>query len=66
MTGNSSPAESLVDIRSKLDYEKLGSERFIRRPGLDKFRRNPIFPVNTLQIIRGVIAAQREGAFSKY
>ena len=66
MTGNRSPAESLVGIRNKPEYEKLESERFIRRHGLDKFRRNPFFPVNTLQIMRGAIAAQREGVFSKY
>jgi len=66
LTGNRSPAESLAGIENKPDYENLESERFIARHGLSAFRRNPFFPVNTLQIMRGAIAAKREGIFEKY
>lgn len=66
LTGNRSPAESLAGIENKPGYENLESERFIARHGLSAFRRNPFFPVNTLQIMRGAIAAKREGIFEKY
>jgi 2-hydroxychromene-2-carboxylate isomerase len=65
-TGNRSPAESLQGIRNKPEYERLETERFIRRHGISSFRRNPFFPVNTLQIMRGAVAAQRAGVFEAY
>ena len=40
--------------------------RFLERHGIDDYRPNPHFPVNTLQIMRGAIAAQREGCFERY
>jgi 2-hydroxychromene-2-carboxylate isomerase len=65
-TGNRSPAESLHGIRNKPEYERLETERFIRRHGITEFRRNPFFPVNTLQIMRGAVAAEMDGAFAAY
>jgi 2-hydroxychromene-2-carboxylate isomerase len=44
----------------------LETERFIRRHGISTFRRNPFFPVNTLQLMRGVVAAEAEGVFWSY
>jgi 2-hydroxychromene-2-carboxylate isomerase len=66
LTGNRSPAESLAGVRNKPDYERLETARFIKRHGIDKFRQNPFFPVNTLTIMRGAIAAQRLGVFERY
>jgi 2-hydroxychromene-2-carboxylate isomerase len=63
---NRSPAESLKDIPLKRDYERLEMRRFIARHGLDRFAMNPHFPVNTLKIMRGAIAAQRLGCFERY
>ena len=34
--------------------------------GSQTYRRNPFFPVNTLTIMRGAIAAQRLGVFERY
>ena len=65
LTNNRSPAESLAGIRNRLDYEWLETDRFVRRHGL-KFARNPFFPVNTLAIMRGAIAAQELGVFMAY
>jgi 2-hydroxychromene-2-carboxylate isomerase len=65
LTNNRSPAESLAGIRNRLDYEWLETDRFIRRHGL-KFARNPFFPVNTLAIMRGAVAAQELGVFGAY
>jgi 2-hydroxychromene-2-carboxylate isomerase len=66
LTGNSSPADYLKGIRNKPDYMALETERFIRRHRITNFRRNPFFPVNTLQLMRGAIAAEAEGVFWPY
>ena len=66
LTGNRSPAESMAGIKNKPEYERLELDRFVRRHGISAYRRNPYFPVNTLQIMRGAAAAQRDGTFEKY
>ena len=66
LTGNSSPANYLKGIRNKGDYMARETERFIRRHGIDNYRRNPFFPVNTLQLMRGAVAAEAEGVFWPY
>jgi 2-hydroxychromene-2-carboxylate isomerase len=66
LTGNSSPADYLKGIRNKPEYMALETERFIRRHGITTFRRNPFFPVNTLQLMRGAVAAQAEDTFWPY
>jgi len=66
LTGNRSPAESLIGIKNKPDYERLETARFIKRHGITSFRQNPFFPVNTLTIMRGAIAAERLDIFEPY
>ena len=65
-TGNQSPATAFAGIKNKLAYDGLEMRRFIERHGLSAFRQNPHFPVNTLQIMRGAIAAQYAGVFEAY
>jgi len=65
-TNNVSPAESLRGIRNKPEYQKLETERFIRRHNVTKFKFNPFFPVNTLMLMRGAVAARFEGVFETY
>jgi 2-hydroxychromene-2-carboxylate isomerase len=66
LTGNVSPAVSLQGIKNKPEYQALETGRFLERHGIADFRPNPHFPVNTLQIMRGAIVAQREGFFERY
>jgi 2-hydroxychromene-2-carboxylate isomerase len=66
LTGNRSPAEAFAGIRNKPEYERLETERFLQRHAITDFRRNPFFPVNTLMLMRGAIAAQRLGVFARY
>jgi 2-hydroxychromene-2-carboxylate isomerase len=66
LTNNRSPVESMAGIKNRLEYEHLERERFIRRHGITTFTTNPFFPVNTLLIMRGAVAAQREGVFARY
>jgi 2-hydroxychromene-2-carboxylate isomerase len=65
-TGNKSPVEAYGHVTSKLAYDRLETERFIRRHGLTKFQFNPFFPVNTLQIMRGATAAKMEDRLMPY
>ncbi len=65
-TGNVSPAESLRGIKNKPEFMAIETRRFIRRHNITSFRQNPFFPVNTLMLMRGVVAAQFEGMFEPY
>ncbi|QOG21923.1 MULTISPECIES: 2-hydroxychromene-2-carboxylate isomerase [Bradyrhizobium] len=65
-TGNLSPAESLRGIKNKPEYNALETQRFLRRHNITKFTVNPFFPVNTLALMRGAVAAEFEGAFEPY
>jgi len=66
LTGNRSPAESLAGIKNKPEYERLETTRFIARHRITDFRWNPFFPVNTLMIMRGAVAAEKLGVFARY
>ncbi len=65
-TGNVSPAISMQGIKNKGEYQQLEMRRFIARNEIDAFAQNPHFPVNTLLIMRGAIAAKRMGCFPRY
>ena len=65
-TNNLSPFESLRGIRNKPEYQALETKRFILRHNITTFRPNPFFPVNTLMLMRGAVAAQFEGLFEPY
>jgi 2-hydroxychromene-2-carboxylate isomerase len=65
-TGNVSPAVSLQGIVNKGAYQGLETRRFLAQHGITDYRSNPYFPVNTLQIMRGAVVAQREGCFERY
>ncbi|WP_315705806.1 MULTISPECIES: 2-hydroxychromene-2-carboxylate isomerase [unclassified Bradyrhizobium] len=65
-TGNMSPFDSLRGVKNKPEYQALETQRFIRRHNITTFRQNPFFPVNTLMLMRGAVAAQFEGVFEPY
>ena len=65
-TGNVSPAVSLQGIKNKGEYQALEMRRFLRAHGITRFAPNPFFPVNTLQIMRGAVVAQRLDWFERY
>lgn len=65
-TNNRSPAQSLAGIKNKPEYERLEMQRFIKRHGINAFKSNPFFPVNTLMMMRGAIAAKSIGVFERY
>ena len=66
LTNNRSPAETNVGIKNKPQYQQLETDRFIRHHGITRYRPNPFFPVNTLMIMRGAVAARKLGVFERY
>lgn len=66
MAGNQSPVMAFANIPNKLAYENLEMRRFIAKHGLGKFTMNPHFPVNTLMLMRGAVAAEVAGVAPAY
>jgi 2-hydroxychromene-2-carboxylate isomerase len=66
LTNNRSPAETNVGIKNKPQYQQLETERFIRQHGIERYKHNPFFPVNTLMLMRGAFAARKLGLFERY
>ncbi|MDX2238471.1 MAG: 2-hydroxychromene-2-carboxylate isomerase [Hyphomonadaceae bacterium] len=65
-TGNQAPMIAFANIKGKREYEALEMTRFIARHKLDRFRLNPHFPVNTLTIMRGLVAAEMDDVGEPY
>ncbi|HEY2710288.1 MAG TPA: 2-hydroxychromene-2-carboxylate isomerase [Caulobacteraceae bacterium] len=65
-TGNQSPAQAFAGIPLKLAYEGKETRRFVKKHGITEYAMNRHFPVNTLQIMRGAVAARRLGVFEAY
>jgi 2-hydroxychromene-2-carboxylate isomerase len=65
-TNNKSPAETLAGVKNKREFMELETQRFLKRFNVKPYAWNPNFPVNTLMLMRGAIAAQAEGVFEKY
>src|SRR5258708_13085219 len=61
-----SPGEWLGGSRNKPEYQALETRRFIKRHNITTFQSNPFFPVNTLMLMRGVVAAKFENMFEPY
>lgn len=66
MTNNQSPAVSLKDIKNKRAHMDVETARFLRKHNITTYRFNPHFPVITLMLMRGAVAAQMEGIFEPY
>ena len=66
LANNRSPAEAFAGIPNKRAYDQLEIDRFVAKHGLTAYRFNPHFPVNTLKIMRGAVAAQALGCFEPY
>ena len=65
-TGNQPPTIAFAPIKGKFEYEMLEIRRFVARHRLGKFRMNPHFPVNTLMLMRGLVAAREAGVEAAY
>jgi len=65
-TNNVSPAVSMQGIKNKGEYAQIETQRFISRHNITAYNRNPFFPVNTLQIMRGAVYADQNGFLDTY
>jgi 2-hydroxychromene-2-carboxylate isomerase len=66
LTNNQAPMVQFKGIKNKLEYQRLETQRFIKKHGLKRFRMNPHFPVNTVQIMRGAVAAEMDRGLAAY
>ena len=66
LTNNQAPMVAFGEVKGKLDYEMLETQRFIAAHRLERFRFNPHFPINTIMLMRGFIAAQQMGVQQQY
>lgn len=64
-TNNQAPLVAFKDVANKLAYERLEISRFVARHHLERFRMNPFFPVNTLQLMRGAAALRDDPSFMR-
>jgi 2-hydroxychromene-2-carboxylate isomerase len=65
LTGNQAPMLAFAGIPNKLAYEMLELRRFIAKHDI-AFQMNPFFPVNTLLLMRGAVAAEMDGVLPAY
>lgn len=65
LTGNQSPATAFAHIPAKSAYQRHEMLRYADRRGLP-FKMNPHFPVNTLTLMRGAVAASQMEIFDAY
>lgn len=65
LTNNQAPLVRYADTPAKRNYEMLEFDRFVKAHQLP-FKMNPHFPINSLHLMRGAIAAQHLGCFMSY
>ncbi|MEM9738792.1 MAG: 2-hydroxychromene-2-carboxylate isomerase [Pseudomonadota bacterium] len=65
-TNNQAPMMAFGNVKGKLDYDRLEMMRFIHKHDLKAFKMNPHFPVNTIILQRGAIAAEMRGGLAPY
>lgn len=65
LTNNQAPLMRYADTPAKRNYEMLEFDRFVKAHRLP-FKMNPHFPINSLHLMRGAVAAQHLGCFMPY
>lgn len=65
ITNNQAPMIRYAETPAKRNYEMLEFDRFVMRHHLP-FQMNPHFPINSLHLMRGAVAARHLGCFMPY
>lgn len=65
-TNNVSPVVLVQGVKNKGEYMQRELQRFLKKHAITEFTFNPFFPVNTLAIMRGAVAAKRLDCFEHY
>lgn len=66
LTNNQAPMMAFNGIVNKLEYQNIEIKRFIQKYNLENFTMNSFFPIMTLQLQRGAIAAISLNVFDAY
>lgn len=66
LTGNSAPMVAFAEIPAKTAYIRREMARYVKRHAIAAFQMNPHFPVNTLMLMRGAVAAGFLGLEDEY
>ena len=66
LTNNQPPMIAFGGVKGKLEYEQVEMARFVKKHKLDKYAFNPHFPIMTMLIQRGLIAAEMDGKKMEY
>jgi 2-hydroxychromene-2-carboxylate isomerase len=56
LTGNAPPFVRDADVKGKNDYAALEMQRFVARHALARFRMNPGFPFNSVNLLRMLVS----------
>lgn len=65
ITNNQAPLIRYAETPAKRNYEMLEFDRFVKAHSLP-FKMNPHFPINSLYLMRGAVAAQHLNCFMPY
>lgn len=65
LTNNQAPLIRYAETPAKRNYEVLEFDRFVKAHDIP-FKMNPHFPINSITLMRGAVAAQRLGCFMPY
>jgi 2-hydroxychromene-2-carboxylate isomerase len=60
LTGNAPPFVRDAEVKGKNAYAMLEMQRFIARHGLTRFRMNPAFPFNSVNLLRMLVSLEGE------
>ena len=66
ITGNQPPMVAFGAVKGKLEYEMLEAKRFQEKHKITDFKFNAHFPVNTIGLARGLLAAQELDCEKQY
>ena len=58
LTGNAPPFIRDAEIKGKNAYARLEMQRFIEKHGLHRFRMNPAFPFNSVNLLRMLVSLE--------
>ena len=56
LTGNAPPFLRDAEVKGKNDYASLEMQRFIAKHGLHRFKMNPKFPFNSINLLRMLVS----------
>ena len=66
LTNNKPPFVAFSDVESKMKYQMIEMDRFIKKHNLINFKFNSNFPMKTVAIQRGAIAAKQLNILDAY